>query len=187
MNHLGIDYGSNLAGTTAICYYSNDNLTVICSNKNKSADKFIKSFVDEHVVSSIFMDAPLSLPKAYYQLGHDYFYRDCDRTLKAMSPMFLGGLTARAIKLKNELSHITFYETYPKQLVRLQSKTLQKFYKKDLKEFGKLLRSKIPYSINSDFKTWHHMDSILAWWSGYRHFHKNANRYGNEDEGLIIV
>ena len=187
MDHLGIDYGSNLAGTTALCYKLQDQLIVTSSEKKKNADNFIKTFVNDHDCNSIFIDAPLTLPQAYFQQGNDYFYRDCDRELKAMSPMFLGGLTARAIALKNQLSDLVFYETYPKQLVRLQSQIIQNFYKKDIIEFGNLLKSSLPYPVVSDLFTWHQIDSVLAWWSGYRHSQKKASIYGKEEEGLIIV
>lgn len=89
--HLGIDYGSKLAGTTAICYQEGDALTIIQSEKKQDADRFINDTVESLKPEQIFIDAPLSLPAAYFGNGDDYFYRDCDRQLKAMSPMFLGG------------------------------------------------------------------------------------------------
>jgi uncharacterized protein len=85
------------------------------------------------------IDAPLSLPGVFTGLAgcDDYFYRASDRALRAMSPMFLGGLTARAMRLANhsasrlarraaqreheqndEHGHIHFYETYPAEAAR---------------------------------------------------------------------
>lgn len=117
---LGVDYGSKLAGTTAVCYlYSEGNAAFLSSRKGEDADKMLLDFVLKHGPANLFLDAPLSLPLAYFQgtaHGTDFFYRQCDRQLGAMSPMFLGGLTARAIKLSFELKNVgaSVFETYPK-------------------------------------------------------------------------
>ena len=187
MNHLGIDYGSNLAGTTAVCYHQNGFLNIICSRKKQNADQFIYSFVMDSHYDKIFLDAPLSLPLAYFNQGDDFFYRQCDRELKAMSPMFLGGLTARAMALRQKLQEVQFYETYPKQLVRLLPSEIQRSYKVGLEEFllgiGKLLG----FRIKTEVESWHMIDSILAWWSGYRHAQGKHMYFGSPEEGIVCI
>ena len=97
----GIDYGSKLAGTTCIAWMKEGQLKIIQSAKNQDADEWIITQLDNESIDQIFMDAPLSLPPAFHDpLSDEFFYRAADRELKAMSPMFLGGLTARAMRLK---------------------------------------------------------------------------------------
>ena len=93
MNHfLGIDYGSKVAGTTAICRLTESGqFEFSCSTKGRDADLWIKKAIEEFLPESIYIDAPLSLPGAYYGKESNYFYRQADRELRAMSPMFLGG------------------------------------------------------------------------------------------------
>lgn len=118
--HVGIDYGSKLAGTTVLCWEQDGQLHYQQSEKKKDADQWLIQLIQELSPPEVFIDAPLSLPAAYHGKGEDFFYRDCDRELRAMSPMFLGGLTARAMKLRHLLSpqQIVFQETYPAELVR---------------------------------------------------------------------
>lgn len=73
MSHLGIDYGSKMAGTTAIAYLDNGEIKVILSQKNKDADAFIIATTEQLKPNSIFIDAPLSLPLAYFRQGDNYF------------------------------------------------------------------------------------------------------------------
>ena len=187
MTHLGIDYGSNLAGTTAICFQQDQSLHIRSSVKKQRADQFIADFVAGADYEQIFIDAPLSLPSAYHNQGDDFFYRICDRELKAMSPMFLGGLTARAMALKNKLSNIAFYETYPRQLVRLMPLEVQKQYKADIQGFVMQLSDVLSLDIKTEISTWHMVDSILAWCSGRRFAQGEHRAYGSADEGTIIV
>lgn len=183
--HLGIDYGSKKAGTTAICYLLKDKLYVEISEKNKDADKFTASIIGKIKPELVFIDAPLTLPGAYYKKGTNYHFRKCDVELKAMSPMFLGGLTARAIQLSNEFKTVEFYETYPKHLVKIFE--ISEFYKKYLDKFIASLQVYLKLKIISELKTWHHVDAVLAWFSGYRFINKLANFYGDKNEGVIIV
>ena len=97
--HIGIDYGAKLAGTTAICFEQSGQLKIWQSEKKKDADKFVQESIKQLQPTTVFIDAPLSLPLAYFGEGENYFYRECDKILKGMSPMFLGGLTARAMRL----------------------------------------------------------------------------------------
>lgn len=189
--HLGIDYGAKLAGTTAICYEKTGMLVIQQSEEKKDADKFIQKIVHELQPSTIFIDAPLSLPLAYFGEGDNYFYRACDKELQAMSPMFLGGLTARAIKLSKpfEEEGISFFETYPSQIVK-HYLTETEGYKKQkiyLAAFLKVLEKKLPYRLATLPTNWHQVDSILAWWTGWRYKNGAIKIYGDKKEGLIYV
>ena len=88
------------------------------------ADAFIHSEAIHLKPRMIFIDAPLSLPGIYW-LGNgfrDHFFRQCDKEMNAMSPMFLGGLTARAMRLKAELKSTgcKIIETYPRMLTEMR-------------------------------------------------------------------
>lgn len=184
-NHFGIDYGSKLAGTTAICHLVDGMLNIQCSKPKKSADDFLLNYLLTKSPGRIFIDAPLSLPEAYYGKGSDYFYRDCDRALSAMSPLFLGGLTARAISFKHKLPDFTFYETYPKkiqQIILPQNST----YKKDLVAFQNALKEIVPFTFQ-ELQNWHQIDALLAWFSGYRFSNKVHLTFGQTEEGLIYI
>lgn len=192
MEMIGIDYGSKLAGTTVIAWIKNNTLAFAKSEKKKDADRFIIDFLSEKNTTTIFIDAPLSLPSAYFGNGDDYFYRECDRQLKGMSPMFLGGLTARAIKLKTilEKQKHELLEVYPGALSReWDLKDLG--YKKEVANIpvvANFLKQKLPYSFNTaDIKTWHHLDALLAFIIGHRFKNKKSKSYGNKSEGQIIV
>ena len=105
---IGVDYGSKLAGTTVIAYNMGDGIRLERSKKNQDADQMIIDFVAEYNPQVIGIDAPLSLPGVYTGLVgfEDYHYRACDKALKAMSPMFLGGLTARAMNSGHQLRKV---------------------------------------------------------------------------------
>lgn len=183
--HIGIDFGSRYAGTTAICFESDEELKADCSQRKDDADTFIRNYVHELQPLKIYIDAPLTLPGAYYDKTDDFFYRVADRKLKAMSPMFIGGLTARAMHLKSQYPGSRFIETYPKQLAA--SLQQQQTYRKNADRFVKNLASVLPVRIADRPYNWHEIDAILAWYSGWRHQHGRAMEYGDSMEGTIIV
>jgi predicted nuclease with RNAse H fold len=183
MKHIGIDFGAKMAGTTAISFLNNQKIEVIISEKNKDADKFLSDFICINNPEYIFIDAPLSLPAAFYGKGENYFYRECDMITKAMSPMFLGGLTARAMSLKGKFKDVKFIETYPKilgNLIEIND------YKKNNVIFVKKIEAKFDISI-SKLDNWHKIDAVLAYCSGLRYFNDEYQFFGNQEEGLIIV
>ena len=190
--HLGIDYGAKLAGTTAICFEQSGQLHIRQSDKKRDADKFIQQAITQLQPKSIFIDAPLSLPLAYFGKGDNYFYRDCDKLLKGMSPMFLGGLTARAMKLANtyEKTGISFLETYPAQIVKHYLVEITEGYKQQkefLANFCEILVEQFPYHFAVIPSNWHQVDSALAWWAGWRYKNGKVKIYGNEEEGVIYI
>jgi len=189
---IGIDYGSKLAGTTVVARAENGKVHFAQSMKNKDADQFILDQLHSVEPLAIFLDAPLSLPAAYFGRGEDYFYRSADRALKAMSPMFLGGLTARAMRLKQKLIKCghQVLEVYPGGLARQIGlpKDQYKKQKVHLPAVLNLLTTQIPIKfVKSDLITWHHVDALLACWTGLRYFLGEAESFGNEEEGEIWI
>jgi uncharacterized protein len=194
-HHLGVDYGSKLAGTTTAAMVQQGKLQVWQSEKGKDADEWLRDLVLRLKPQVVYIDAPLTLPKVYsmeaYTPDSDFFYRQADREVQAMSPMFIGGLTARAIRLRTQLaaSGIALLETYPAEAVQLLLPQLQG-YKKDpaaLPAYAEMLQGLLPYNFQQPLQNWHQLDAILAWLSGYRHSHGKSILYGDAREGRIIV
>ena len=185
---VGIDYGSKVAGTTVICYPKNETLVFHQSKKKEDADKMIIEWVEQNTPSVIMLDAPLSLPKVYTKPSSQssYHYRECDRELKAMSPMFLGGLTARAMQLRANLSAYEIYETYPKQVLNHRFADLKEFYKDDIELFSAKLSERLPLPFHQSPKNWHQVDSSLAWYAGYLFDIGTGDSVGDNTEGVIL-
>jgi len=193
---VGIDYGAKTAGTTVIArLYEFDKVDFHASKKGQDADQFLIDFISTHGdIWLAYIDAPLSLPKIYRNgLGEgDYFYRKADRSTGAMSPMFLGGLTARAMKLKAsfKIQGIKLVETYPSKLAEvLQLK--ESGYKKDKSKLASLCKvlkehSHFKFDIES-VKDWHHFDALLCLYSAKRHEMQAAMVFGDDEEGTITV
>ncbi len=189
MTHIGIDYGAKLAGTTAICYLQDKQLQFAQSVRQKDADAFVAEWIPNLKPSAIYLDAPLSLPLAYLGKGEDFFFRKCDSELKAMSPMFLGGLTARAMQLKSRFSDYKFHETYPAALAKMISESADRKWKQsheNFEPFVELLLDFLPYSFAVTPDNWHQVDASLAWLSGHRHDKGDVIIVGRLDEGLIL-
>ncbi|WP_224996837.1 hypothetical protein [Cesiribacter sp. SM1] len=190
----GVDYGSKLAGTTVMAVLVAGEIKLFSSRKGEDADIFLAGLTEEFRLRKVFIDAPLSLPGVYSGLQHctDYFYRKADRELRAMSPMFLGGLTARAIQLKNKLlpSKVQFFETYPSGWVRFfateavgyRSKAEEPaiFCQKNVEIHSLITR---PFAISS----WHHADALIALMCGLRYENQVHTTYGNPEEGEIVI
>ncbi len=192
--HFGIDLGSQLKGTTAICYDTAEGLQCVQSAAGASADELIKSRLEDLRPRSVFLDAPLSLPAAYHsEAADDFMFREADRSLRAMSPLFLGGLTARAMRLCREMerSGILCLETYPSALVRALWPEGQELYDKKRREgaalFSELLKDRLPLPLLFRPGSWHQADALLCWLSGARYLDGKHKAYGNPEEGCIIV
>lgn len=183
---IGIDFSSKRAGTTAIAFVDEGELHVLQSIKGEDADKFIRNYVQAYKANFVFIDAPLSLPQGLNDPESlEVFYRAADRKLQAMSPMFLGGLTSRAMLLKKtlELEKHKVFEVYPKALV--EELQLKEHYKHDLLLFQKELQQLTPPL--PELRNWHQADAVLAWLSGSRFMQGDASVYGDETEGVIYV
>jgi predicted nuclease with RNAse H fold len=191
---MGIDYGNKFSGTTVICYNYFHQVYFLSSSKNADADTFILSEAAQIKPDLVFMDAPLTLPGIYrLRNGYrDYFYRECDREMQAMSPMFLGGLTARAIKLKDQLIQSGFrvFETYPRRMLDIFSLPVD-YYKqkrKDLDWMLDMFTKNTEISLNKKaIISWHHLDALLAFLSGMRYLNGESLIFGKDDEGLVYI
>lgn len=189
MKWIGVDYGSKIAGTTVICYEEKGKLCLLQSEKKKDADLFISNFIETHQVKEVYLDAPLSLPAAYHGRGSDYFYRICDRVTKAMSPMFLGGLTARAMKLAASHKEVVFKETYPGYLIRTVLDYKELYPKKSA--YDPRLHQQLAKDYKLKYKqaplNWHQLDAVSCWISGWRHESGQGVLLGEAEEGVIWV
>ncbi len=193
---FGIDYGSKLSGNTVIAIFQDNQILFLEAEAKVDADQFIKNAVAHFKPKRIFLDAPLSLPGVYKGLEgfSNYHFRRADIETKAMSPMFLGGLAARAMDLSaycQEAGSVVF-ETYPKMMA--QRFNLADFgYKSSksaIRECALRLKSciKDPIRFNiSDIKTWHHLDALLALMSAMSYTCGDFTTYGDSNEGLIYV
>ena len=193
---FGIDYGSKLSGNTVIALYEDNRISFLEVEAKVDADQFIKNAVKHFSPTRIFLDAPLSLPGVYKGLENctNYHFRKADIETKAMSPMFLGGLAARAMELSAFCrdSGSEVYETYPKMMAqRFNLKDFgYKSSKSAIKECALRLNSCIKDPINfniADLKTWHHLDALLALMSAMSFGCNDYTTYGDEIEGLIYV
>lgn len=188
---VGIDYGAKLAGTTALAWIEDSKVMLLQSEKKKDADAFILDFTTKYKPSHIFIDAPLSIPPAFLnESSNEYFYRQADKELGAMSPMFIGGLTARAMRLKKILQQncSEVFEVYPAALNRrvLQSSA----YKTDFIEFEKVMSKSLQQfnvSIKQSPTTWHQVDAVLTLLSGLRWQINQHLFFGLKEEGQIVV
>jgi predicted nuclease with RNAse H fold len=200
MQILGIDYGSKLAGTTAITYLEENRLQTTISRKGQDADALVCKLVKSLLPEIIAIDAPLSVPAGIINSkANNYFYRKCDKELQAMSPMFLGGLTARALKLKDQIKlefpHIKILETYPKAQWRriLPDDKTYKTKNEDPENLKSVLIKELAeLELELEFEleiinNWHCFDSILCWIGGSRYAYGKSLIYGKEEEGLIYV
>lgn len=195
---LAIDFGSRFAGTTVVVHRRDHQpgnpLTFLASAKKQDADTMVLDLLGTLPKARVFLDAPLSLPGVYRDLPgddfDDYHYRRADRALNAMSPMFLGGLTARAMRLAAAHPPVTFHETYPAaQAKRLGLPKTQ--YKKSLAHLPELTAQLAPL-IQAHFDpthvtTWHHFDALLAWLSAERFARGEAETHGHPVEGVIVM
>jgi len=192
----GVDYGSKIAGTTVLAFLRGGRIQLLYSERKKCADTFLKENIIHFGLYDIYIDAPLSLPGVFKNPDHfsDYFYREADRHFKAMSPMFLGGLTARAMQLKSELvrfhDSISFHEVYPGGFVRSQ-KDMIEYYKADLSRCLLIVSEyfnafDISFEVG-DIKNWHAFDALLALYIGLKMQYGQIEGYGNADEGLIYI
>ncbi|AHM60426.1 hypothetical protein D770_10845 [Flammeovirgaceae bacterium 311] len=190
----GIDYGSKLAGTTVMAVLSAGEIIFFSSPKGKDADFFLVELIERFMIQKVFIDAPLSLPGVYTQLPDctDFFYRKADRQLKAMSPMFLGGLTARAIQLKNKMlpAKVQFHETYPSGWVRIsapeavgyRSKVVspEVFCQNNVEIYPLITRTNV-------IVNWHGADALIALQSGLRYECQLHKTFGDPAEGEIVI
>lgn len=190
---VGVDYGSKTSGFTCAAIIYDGSISVHQATKNKDADKWLKELLEPLKPNVIGIDAPLSIPGALREIDGftNYHYRKADLEAKAMSPMFLGGLTARAIELAHWLRQTTaskVIEVYPKltaQELQLDSKR----YKKDkafLLEAKDALASDTGWNLDAvEVDNWHQYDALMALRTAELYINEKANVLGDKAEGLI--
>lgn len=199
MTHLGIDFGARLSGKTVVASVVGDALRLDRVPAGEDADAFLERTVQALRPDAIYLDAPLSLPAVYrtaaaWPAGDagdagadaDWFLREADRALGAMSPLFLGGLTARAMRLaaRWRAAGIPVHETWPRGVVRTLGLADYRAQGPDAAaRFTAALDLPLPAPAVAD---WHEADAVLAWWAGWRHRRGAASVFGREAEGLIL-
>jgi predicted nuclease with RNAse H fold len=193
-NLIGIDYGSKTAGTTVIAFQEEGEVAFLQTTKGLDADNWLLAQLEHLQPSLISLDAPLSLPSVFSGLpGEDYFYREADRLTGAMSPMFLGGLTARAMRLRKMITttQTKVIETYPGYLARFVIGLDPGKYKKDMGYLHLALECLhehgFPYTCKKTPTNWHQFDALLALYSANRASKGEALIFGTVQEGQIIV
>jgi len=193
---IGIDFGAKEAGTTVIAALRESNKVEFrTSLKGQDADDFILGFIEQNPeVWLVYIDAPLSLPKVYNKNGEegDFFFREADRLTGAMSPMFLGGLTARAMKLAAQLrmKGIKVVETYPSKLAEvLKLKEIDyKGEKTSIPANCDKLKDVSSFHFENDqIENWHLFDALLCLYSAKRYEIQASMEFGNPLEGTITV
>ncbi|MFK8056685.1 MAG: hypothetical protein AB8F78_11245 [Saprospiraceae bacterium] len=189
---VGIDYGSKLAGTTVLAIAFEGKIRIEQSLKKKDADKFIVDTLSALPPGKVGLDAPLTLPGVYSNSEDysDYFYRACDRELKAMSPMFLGGLTARAMRLTSQLKKLGWEvgEVYPAALAKaLPLSAYAKTEASSIPEVHLELTSLLsPLGKLPELLNYHQVDGAVALLAAYRNATESGKSIGDA-EGLIWI
>lgn len=187
----GADYGSKLAGTTVLACWEAGRIMLLRSKKGADADAFLLQEITQRRLHTLMLDAPLSLPGVYRALPgcEDYFYRACDRSTGAMSPMFLGGLTARAMRLAAQLraGGAAVVESYPAWIARLLG--LGGLHYKEGKApsdgFCAALQALMPEAALPSLPDWHSADALLCLLSARRYLCAEAQCAGQAEEGEI--
>ncbi|MEO1237762.1 MAG: DUF429 domain-containing protein [Planctomycetota bacterium] len=192
---VAVDYGSRTAGTTVLVHrdpHPDGPLAFVASAKKQDADALVADTLARLGPAAVFFDAPLSLPGVYRDLPgfDDFHHRRGDREVNAMSPMFLGGLTARAMKLAARFPDHHWHETYPAaQADRLGLPRGR--YKKDpaaLTEFTAALADHLDARFDpAAVTTWHHFDALLAYVAAERFASGQHRQIGDPAEGVIVV
>ncbi len=193
---FGIDYGSKLSGNTVLCIFDHARIHFMSVDKGVDADAFLYKAAEHFKPERLAIDAPLSLPGVYFGLEgcSNYHFREADLELNAMSPMFLGGLTARAMQLSERFRAlgIDVFETYPRALSR-QFELAEIGYqasKLGLSACKLKIRALLNPAISIDLSEivdWHHFDALLALMSCLNCVAGTQKVYGRPDEGQIFV
>lgn len=193
---IGIDYGSKLAGIIVCCQFTGDKFELLQSAKNQDADQWLLEICKQRK-SAVYIDAPLSLPGVYRGLPgfNDYFYREADKNVSAMSPLFLGGLTARAMQLQAKLpANTPCKEVYPGALARFLGLP-ELGYKKEKENIVRCQKQMLQQlnlgstlqqaALELHCDNWHQFDAFLAWCNGWKVEQGMAKQAGSPLEGLI--
>jgi predicted nuclease with RNAse H fold len=189
----GIDYGAKQAGTTVIAFLENKKVSFEQTLKKQDADVFLEKRITEKRPSIIGIDAPLSLPLVYKKALREpnFFFRKADIALGAMSPMFLGGLTARAMKFASFCHEraVPILEVYPAALAKQMNLDVWNYKKKNVryKEIIDFLMKNWDVDAIQIPENTHQLDAILALHTVWRYECQTAQYFGEQQEGLVWV
>jgi predicted nuclease with RNAse H fold len=186
---IGIDLGARFAGTTVLCSRERGLFTFERLAKGEDVDAWLTQRIGELSPSAIYIDAPLSLPGAYFGRGDDHLFRAADRLAGGMSPMFLGGLTARAIRLAVQwrATGIQVHEVYPAALIRQEWDYLKIPGGRAIPAHTLRLMAGMFALPPPATRDRHEADAWLCWLSGHRHQSGTAKVIGDQEEGVILV
>ncbi len=189
VGHVGVDFGARSSGNTAVCVHEGGLFHFHRSTKGADGDAWLQEVIDTLRPEAIYIDAPLSLPGAYSGRGEDHFFRAADRQAGGMSPMFLGGLTARAMAFaaRWRKTGITVHEAYPSALIRhawegLKIKPGAAIRPSQLRIMAGMVLMPPPEPTDR-----HEADAWLCWVIGHRHRTGQAQVFGVPGEGLILA
>lgn len=186
---IGIDLGARFAGTTVLCMRERGLFMFERVAKGEDVDAWLEQRIKELAPTAIYIDAPLSLPGAYFGRGDDHFFRRADRLAGGMSPMFLGGLTARAIRLAAQWRAwgIEVHEVYPAALIRHEWDYLKIPAGRAIPPHKLRLMAGMFALPPPATRDRHEADAWLCWLSGLRHRSGRAKLIGDQEEGAILV
>ncbi len=189
MEQIGIDFGARHAGTTVICRHERGIFQFHRCAKGEDADAWLEAEVSTMAPEAIYIDAPLSLPGAYFGRGDDHFFRRADRLTGGMSPMFLGGLTARAMRMADQWRSrgIAVFEVYPAALIRSEWEHLKITPGKAIPPHKLRLMAGSFALPPPEPRDRHEADAWLCWISGHRHRSGQAKAIGDQEEGMIFL
>ena len=185
----GIDFGARRSGKTAVAIANEGKVYFHQVEKGKDTDAWLEKLMEKYPPTMVAIDAPLSLPAGWCGGIGDLFYRQCDEELKAMSPLFLGGLTGRAVKFsrKARAAGIDIIEAYPKGVV---AKLLNCEYPEvgeDLTPLLDLLPEGTDIQLTAQPTNEHQLDALICLVTAFRFSAKEAMTFGKYGEGLIYV
>ena len=187
--HIGIDFGARNAGTTAVCYKAKNIFRFLRCAKGSDGDAWLERTIADLGPSAIYIDAPLSLPGVYVGRGADHFFRVADHQARGMSPMFLGGLTARAMRIASvwRAQGIAVHEAYPAALVRHAWEALGIEPRKAIPKHKLRIMAGMITMPPPEPGDRHEADAWLCWVIGHRHQRHEAIALGDPTEGVILV
>lgn len=181
----GLDFGAGLSGTSVLAIWDGGQVWLERERRGKPVDPWLLNRLRELKPEVLAIDAPLSLPGAYSGRGRDFHFRRSDRLLGAMSPMFLGGLTARAMALRAATRdlHTRWVETYPSQVALLRLGR----HRTDRETLYRDLQAQWPDASLPVPEDQHRMDALLALWVARLVREHRAVFFGDPREGIIAV
>lgn len=187
---VGIDLAGSPARETGFCVMDEKlNVKTCILHSDKELIEMINTIKPKPAVIAI--DAPLSLPLGRKSLkkpkGKGIHFRQCDLELKKLHikffPITLGPmrmLTARGMKLKQQLKNYKVIEVYPGgayDILKIPRKPKEKLFK-GLKK----LKIKVRQAMTKD-----ELDAATCAFVGLLYMKKHFVALGNPKEGLLIL